>query len=608
MAISVKLSRTSSASTANTFVITAGSGDSGKLQIQYNSTDIYNNLSGSTEDIASGAANTTLTIPLDASNEIPKGVYYFNFVADVGSSDTSTINFQAASRTPELGSTSDVYAPSFRVDDDTSYTVDNGTVSATTRTLTLIYPQGSNQANLSAQTTATALADLYITTANVWTGSMQTTLAYNVTYTIAATTGYDTFTYLESGTGYDTEDINPENALCDLYDCMENMRKKVNSAASKKRSNYQELLSDYTHGMSLAGQFREAVTCDKTSALNDIITDMKAAFSCEGSNSTATSQASRKVYGIGGTSEATQDLVADMFTDATNYGVGVEYDDSGTGTISLEGRANFMNVYNDTGAQLDKGKAVYITGYDSASGLNEVSLASNASAASAEAIGIVYADIASAVSGRCLLNGWFESVDTSAFSEGDELFLSTTGDLTASEPAPTAYSQFIATVGEASTTGQLHVAPQKAVNYQVSVSATTAILNLEANMVKVSVSGGSGALNTTPLSAVASASGRIVHIHSAVLYAVSTPTPTPSGTINYDLFINSSGTYSAGDVVAIAQFPTSAALGQFVRFDFQANLVVAETEGLYMGTSADESGNGWDNNVKAIIFYSLYTP
>ena len=145
MAISVKLLRTGTNTTQNTFVVTADSGDSGKLQIQYNDSDIYNNLSGSTSDILSGASNTTITIPLDSNDNIQKGKYYFNFVADVGVSDTHTINFQIDARDPLLASEADVYAPSFRVDDNTPYTVNNGTVSAASRSLTLQYPAGSSQ-------------------------------------------------------------------------------------------------------------------------------------------------------------------------------------------------------------------------------------------------------------------------------------------------------------------------------------------------------------------------------------------------------------------------------------------------------------------------------
>jgi hypothetical protein len=608
MAISVKLLRTGSAASSNTFVVTAGSGDTGKLQIQFNSSDIYNNLSGSTADISSGASNSTITIPLNSSNEIPSGVYYFNFVADVGSSDTSTINFQVPSRTPDVDSTSDVYAPSFRVDDETGYTVSNGTVSAATRSLTLEYPAGSNQANLSASASDTTTA-LYVSTANVWTGSMQTTLAYDVTYTIAATTGYDTFTYQESGNGYNTLDINPENDLCDVYDGMENLRLQVNNADSKKRNDYAELIRRYSYSMSLAGQFREAVNCGKTSQLNSILEDLKSsnALNTEGTSSTASSLESRKVYGIGGTEETTQDIVGEMFEDATNFGINATYDDSGTGTVILEGRANFMRVYNDTGSTLSKGKAVYITGYDSATGLNEVSLASNASAASAEAIGLIYADIASAASGRCLINGWFESVDTSSFSVGDMLFLSTSGDLTATEPAATSYSQYVATVGEASTTGQMFVSPQKSINFNEAISAATVITDIENDNVKVNTAVADlTGLNTTPVQIIAGASGRMIQIHSAAIVFTSTPSPTPSGTIDFKLLYETSATYTAGKIYMTATFPTSAVSGDAMNFVAQGDIEYQTGDSLYLATDADEGT--WDNAAKVIIFYSLFTP
>ena len=275
MALSVKILRTGTGASLNKFVVTAGSGDTGKLQIQYNDSDIYNNLSGSISDIESGASNTTITIPLDANNQINKGKYYFNFVASVGSSDTETINFQIDEVSPVIASEADVYAPSFRTDDNSGYIVGNGTVTAASRTLTVQYPKGSEQANLTSSATDVT-SSLYITTSNLWTGAMQTTLAYDVTYTIAATTGFDAYTYQESGAGYDTENIDPDNALCDVYDCIESLRQQVVSAATNRRTNYASLLSDYTYTCSLALQFREAVTCSKTAALDDIIAQIKA--------------------------------------------------------------------------------------------------------------------------------------------------------------------------------------------------------------------------------------------------------------------------------------------------------------------------------------------
>ena len=620
MAISVKLLRTGTNTTQNTFVVTAGSGDSGKLQIQYNDSDIYNNLSGSTSDILNGASNTTITIPLDSNENIQKGKYYFNFVADVGSSDTHTINFQIDARDPVLASEADVYAPSFRVDDNTPYTVDNGTVSAATRSLTLQYPAGSSQPNLSASAADTTTA-LYISTSNLWTGAMQTTLSYDVTYTIAATTGYDTFTYQESGIGYDSETINPDNALCDVYDCIENLRQQVVDAATKQRSNYAQLLSNYTYTCSLGLQFREAVTCSKTAALDDIIAQIKALTNCQGTSAQDPSAPSRRVYGIGGSSESIQDIVANMFTDATNYGVDATYNDS-LGTISLEGRALFLHVYNDTGSTLSKGKAVYVTGYDSTTGLPEVSLADNTAAASAEAIGLVYTDIASATSGKALVSGWFEEVNTLSYSVGDRLYLSTSGNLTATEPGAGAESQFMATVLEAATAGQLLVSPQPSINYNDSISAASVITDLQNNMKKVTltVSAGIDSLNTASLEILSGAAGRIIHIHSAVVTITTAPS-TGSQIVDFTIMAGTSSgaSYAAGDAIwhtnnlssSIAN--TAGADAMYVMTPKAPDPVVAHLsagDGIYL-SNADTVGTytDWSSAAaKVTVFYSQYTP
>lgn len=622
MAISIKLLRTGSAASQNTFVVTAGTGDSGKLQIQYNSSDIYNNLSGSTSDILSGAANTTLTIPLNSANEIPKGVYYFNFVADVGSSDTSTINFQADSRTPILAADVDVYAPSFRIDDDTSYTVDNGTVSAATRTLTLQYPQTSLQSNLSASASDTT-TDLYISTSNVWTGAMQTTQTYDVTYTIAATTGYDTFTYQESGTGYNSTNIDADTTLDPLYSCIENLRQQVETAQSKKRNEYAELLSDYTYVMSLVTQFREAVYTNNTTALDDIIAEIKAVTKCSGSSNTSTSTASKKLYGIGGNSESVQDIVGAMLEDATHYGINATYNDS-TDTLSLEGRALFLNVYNDTGSTLSKGKAVYITGYDSGTGLPEVSLASNASAASAEAIGLVYADIASAASGRALISGWFEEVDTSSFSIGDELYLSTSGDLTATDPAPNAISQRIAVVGEAAAAGQMIVQVGSPKNLNDELSAATVITDLQTNMSKVEINLSAASqiedLDTSSIEILAGTAGRAIQIHSAIL--VQTVAPTAGAQlVNFTIVTGTASgqAFAAANALWHTQ-PISSTVantaGADAIFPLQPSNGDPATgngnlgDGIYLSNS-DVGGTytNWASaTAKLIVFYSQYTP
>lgn len=618
MALSVKILRTGTGASLNKFVVTAGSGDTGKLQIQYNDSDIYNNLSGSISDIESGASNTTITIPLDANNQINKGKYYFNFVASVGSSDTETINFQIDEISPVIASEADVYAPSFRTDDNSGYIVDNGTVTAASRTLTVQYPKGSEQANLTSSATDVT-SSLYITTSNLWTGAMQTTLAYDVTYTIAATTGFDAYTYQESGAGYDTENIDPDNALCDVYDCIESLRQQVVSAATNRRSNYASLLSDYTYTCSLALQFREAVTCSKTAALDDIIAQIKAITNCQGSSSTNPSTESRKVYGIGGSSESIQDIVGEMFTDAINYGVKATYNDN-LATVSLEGRALFLNVYNNTGSAIVKGKAVYVSGYDATTGLPEVTIADNTSSATSNAIGLVHADIASAATGRTLVSGWFEEVNTLSHSIGDRLYLSTTGNLTATDPGANAESQFIATVLEAATAGQLLVTPQKSVNLNTAISGATVITELQNNMKKlvVTVSGGYiPTLTGASVEIIPPIALSYIQIHSASVIITAVPATSGSQVVNFGLM---TGTASGGAYEADREFmetrgmtSTQAvaagadALYQMFRKEIDPPNHLSVSDGIYL-TNSDTVGTytewGAPTEIKVVIFYS----
>lgn len=617
MALSVKILRTGTGASLNKFVVTAGSGDTGKLQIQYNDSDIYNNLSGTTSDILSGASNTTITIPLDANNQINKGKYYFNFVASVGSSDTDTINFQIDEVSPVIASEADVYAPSFRTDDNSGYIVGNGTVTAASRTLTVQYPKGSEQANLTS-TATDVTSSLYITTSNLWTGAMQTTLAYDITYTIAATTGFDAYTYQESGAGYDTENISPDNALCDVYDCIESLRQQVVSAATNRRTNYASLLSDYTYTCSLALQFREAVTCSRTAALDDIIAQIKAITNCQGSSTTNPSTESRKVYGIGGSSESIQDIVGEMFTDAINYGVKATYNDN-LATVSLEGRALFLNVYSSVG--IAKGKAVYVSGHDATTGLPEVTLADNTSSATSKAIGLVYADIASGgATGRALVSGWFEEVNTLSYSIGDRLYLSTSGGLTATDPGANAESQFIATVLEDETAGQLLVTPQKSVNLNTAISGATVITELQDKVKKlvVTVSGASiPTLTGTSVEIVPPIALSYIQIHSASVIITAVPGTSGSQVVNFGLM---TGTASGGAYEATREFmetrgmtSTQAvaagadALYQMFRKEINPPNHLSVSDGIYL-TNSDTVGTysdwGAPTEIKVVIFYS----
>lgn len=98
----------------------------------------------------------------------------------------------------------------------------------------------------------------------------------------------------------------------------------------------------------------------------------------------------------------------------------------------------YIFVRNSTGAQLNKGTIVYVSG---ANGTHvQVTPASASSdATSARTVGWLAEDIANNASGLCQIEGYLEGVNTQAFDEGNQLYLSTTaGGFTATKPqAPT---------------------------------------------------------------------------------------------------------------------------------------------------------------------------
>ena len=103
--------------------------------------------------------------------------------------------------------------------------------------------------------------------------------------------------------------------------------------------------------------------------------------------------------------------------------------------VTAEPEQLYVEVHNDTGATLTKGKVVHVSGTHS-NGKPTVALADATTADSKfPAIGLVSADIADAAEGRILISGILSGLNTNAFNAGDSLYLSATvGDLTATRP------------------------------------------------------------------------------------------------------------------------------------------------------------------------------
>ena len=90
-----------------------------------------------------------------------------------------------------------------------------------------------------------------------------------------------------------------------------------------------------------------------------------------------------------------------------------------------------VGVYNDSGATLTKGQAVYITG--SQGDEANVAPANNLVAASMPAMGIVKANISAGSSGQAVTNGTM-NFNGHGFTEGAELYVSNDGTLTETKP------------------------------------------------------------------------------------------------------------------------------------------------------------------------------
>jgi hypothetical protein len=109
-----------------------------------------------------------------------------------------------------------------------------------------------------------------------------------------------------------------------------------------------------------------------------------------------------------------------------------------------------LPVRNTTGATLTKGTAVYISG---ATGqLSTVSKAiATGDATSAQTLGLVTANIANNANGNVTLIGTITNIDTSAYTDGQQLYLSptTAGTLTATKPYAPQHLVYMAVVESA---------------------------------------------------------------------------------------------------------------------------------------------------------------
>lgn len=130
-----------------------------------------------------------------------------------------------------------------------------------------------------------------------------------------------------------------------------------------------------------------------------------------------------------------------------------QYDPNNSGVV-LSARKLSVEFINKTGATLTKGTIVYLKS-TSASGTHPEALKADATteATSSKTIGAVFEDTANDAIGKIITSGEVDNLDTTAFSIGTKLWLSTTpGEVTATPPTQPNHTVFIGTVTRSQNT------------------------------------------------------------------------------------------------------------------------------------------------------------
>ena len=274
-----------------------------------------------------------------------------------------------------------------------------------------------------------------------------------------------------------------------------------------------------------------------------------------------------------------------------------------TADLSVAVAASTTNVIclvrNTTGATLTKGTVVYISG---ATGQNPTvtKAQANNDTNSAQTLGLMTADLANNSNGYVTIIGLITNIDTSAYTDGEQLYLSptTAGALTATKPYAPQHLVYVAIVEHAHPTqgklfvkvqngyelDELHnVSAQSPSNGQTIVYNASTSLWEKANLTAgtaISVSNGAGSItinNTGVTSAVAGTGISVSGATGAVTITNSAPDQTVALTAGTG--ISTSGTYpnftitnSAPDqTVALTGAGTTSITGTYPNFTVTSN-------------------------------------
>lgn len=131
-----------------------------------------------------------------------------------------------------------------------------------------------------------------------------------------------------------------------------------------------------------------------------------------------------------------------IYWDSTDHALAIKNDVSAV-TMKV-GQESFIRVYNNSGSQIDNGSVVYASGGEGVEGRLTIALADASTAETSQVIGLATHDIPDSTFGYVCQFGNVNDLDTSAFTSGDRVYLSTTpGVFTGTPPVSPNYEVFL---------------------------------------------------------------------------------------------------------------------------------------------------------------------
>ena len=232
------------------------------------------------------------------------------------------------------------------------------------------------------------------------------------------------------------------------------------------------------------------------------------------------------------------------------------------GNVQAElGQQMYAYVHNAESFQINKGQAVYL--YQATGNKASIKLAYNTSdATSAKTFGLAAENIAQGANGLVICQGVLDKIDTSAYSEGDTLYLgATAGTFTATKPKAPNHLVYIGVVERANAgNGQIYVRVQNGYeldeihDVQINSPANGQLIIYDASTSlwkNANLTAGAGITITNGAGSITIAAPQVGTVTSVATGTGLTGGPiTSTGTISLDNTAVSAGSYGSASSVA----------------------------------------------------------